>query len=165
MPAPAGVSTSSTPSTSPTSDIIDLGPNAPDYRWHAEVPRNVVAQTMYDQVMDLDYSSHVKEEVAGADNIMYSAMMGCWRELHKLQDPPELDPDWWFVDDGGDPYRPVFHNPQADDGEPPSMDTMNEIVTNRHPRRQDPRGPPRRRPDPGSNVVRGVLPPPGDRGS
>ena len=77
-------------------DIIDLGPNAPDYRWHADVPKLNVAQAMYDAVMELDYTSHVKEEVARDDAVMYSAMLGCWRELYKLQDPPgHLDPDWW----------------------------------------------------------------------
>jgi len=78
-------------------DIIDLGRDAPDYRWHADVPRVHVAQALYDAVLNLDYSSHVKEEVSGADNVMYSSMLGCWRELYKLQDPPgEVDTDWWW---------------------------------------------------------------------
>lgn len=69
-------------------DIIDLGPNAPDYRWHADIPKLNAAQAIYDAVMAIDYESHVKEEVAGDDRVMYSAMLGCWRELYKLQDPP-----------------------------------------------------------------------------
>lgn len=83
-------------------DVIDLGPNCPDYRWHAEIPRANVAQAMYDAVMDLDYASHVKEEVAGPDNVMYSAMLGCWRELHRLQEPIKRDPDWWWDRTAGD---------------------------------------------------------------
>jgi hypothetical protein len=69
-------------------DVIDLGPNCPAYRWHANLPRLNVASKLYDAVIDLDYTSHVKENVAGSDDVMYSAMLGCWRELYKLQDPP-----------------------------------------------------------------------------
>lgn len=78
-------------------DIIDLGPNAPDYRWHADVPKLNAAQVMYDAVMAIDYDSHVKENVAGTDHVMYSAMLGCWRELHRLQVTEPEYPD--FADD------------------------------------------------------------------
>ena len=84
-------------------DIIDLGPNAPDYRWHAEIPRVNVAQVMYESVMDLDYSSHVKEEVSGDDDQMYHAMLQCWTSLRRLQDPPTPERDWWN-DDRFDAY-------------------------------------------------------------
>ena len=60
-------------------DIIDLGPDCPDYRFHANIPRLNVAQKLHDAVMDLHVQSHVKEAVAGNDEAMYSAMMGCWR--------------------------------------------------------------------------------------
>jgi hypothetical protein len=81
-------------------DIIDLGPDAPDYRWHADVPRSHVAQAMYDSVMDLDYTSHVKEAVAGDDDVMYTAMLGCWRALYQLQDQAAPDrPGWLNLND------------------------------------------------------------------
>jgi hypothetical protein len=80
-------------------DIIDLGENAPDYRWHADIPRANVAQKMHDAVMELDYTSHVKEEVAGDDNQMYQAMLACWTALHRLQDPPRPERDWWTYDE------------------------------------------------------------------
>ena len=81
----------------PDAAIIDLGPDAPDYRWHADIPRLNVAQVMYDAVLDVDYTSHVKEEVAGDDNAMYTAMLACWTALHRLQDPPRPVPqrDLW----------------------------------------------------------------------
>ena len=66
-------------------DIIDLGTDAPDYRWHADIPRLNVAQVMYEAVMDIDYTSHVKENVAGNDPVMYAAMLACWNALHRLQ--------------------------------------------------------------------------------
>jgi len=78
------------------SDVIDFGPNAPDYQFHADVPRTIVAQAMHDAVMNLSYSSHVKEEVSGPDNVMYRAMLDCWTALMRLQRPPKLaDDDWW----------------------------------------------------------------------
>jgi len=70
-------------------DIIDLGADCPDYRYHADIPRLNVAQKMYDAVMNVGYASHVKEEVAAKDGVFYRAMLGCWRELYTLQDPPK----------------------------------------------------------------------------
>ena len=68
--------------------VIDLGVDAPDYRFHADVPRVNVAHAIYDAILAIDYDSHVKENVAGNDHVMYSAMLGCWRELYRLQDEP-----------------------------------------------------------------------------
>jgi hypothetical protein len=77
-------------------DIIDLGDDAPDYRWHASLPRVHVAQAMYDTVLnDVTYDSHVKEEVSGTDNEMYSAMLACWTALYRLQKPENREGDWW----------------------------------------------------------------------
>jgi hypothetical protein len=70
-------------------EIIDLGPNCPDYRWHANVSKDEAADVMFEAVMDLDYTSHVKESVTGGDAVFYGAMLGCWRELYALQDRPK----------------------------------------------------------------------------
>ena len=78
-------------------DITDFGENASDYRFHADIPKPHVAQKLYDAIMDLSYSSHVKENVAGNDAVFYSAMLGCWRELHRLQVAEPEYPD--FADD------------------------------------------------------------------
>lgn len=86
-------------------DIIDLGPDCPDYRFHADIPRDYVAHKLYEAVQDLTYTSHVKESVARDDDVFYGAMLGCWRELHRLQDPPgSPDQDWWntYYDDDND---------------------------------------------------------------
>jgi hypothetical protein len=75
----------------PDATIEDLGVNAPDYRWHANVDRADAAAKVAQTVMDVDYTSHVKEAVTGghgpgADHQFYSAMMQCWRALNTLQD-------------------------------------------------------------------------------
>jgi len=90
-------------------EVIDLGPNAPDYRWHCDIPRDEAATVLMDAVMALDYTSHVKEEVSGPDNVMHRAMMSCWSALYRLQrpDPVPHDDDWWtpsLFDDGDAPY-------------------------------------------------------------
>jgi hypothetical protein len=66
-------------------EIIDLGPDAPDYRWHADVSRMVVIWAMANAVDQLDYTSHAKEAMAGDDKVFYDALLGCWRELETLQ--------------------------------------------------------------------------------
>jgi hypothetical protein len=48
-----------------------------------------------DALQDLDYVSHVKEEVAGTDDAMYTAMLGCWTALYRLQRPDPPTADWW----------------------------------------------------------------------
>jgi hypothetical protein len=82
--------------------VIDLGVRAPDYRWHADVPRQQVADVMAKSVMDLDYHSHVKEAITGGsgpkgDPVFYRAMMSCWNALFALQRPPAAprEPDFW----------------------------------------------------------------------
>jgi hypothetical protein len=69
-------------------DVIDLGPDCPDYRFHANIPRLTVAHKVYDAITAISYHSHVKEEVARGDQVFYQALLGCWRELYALQDPP-----------------------------------------------------------------------------
>jgi hypothetical protein len=69
-------------------EIIDLGTDAPDYRYHANVPRVDVIDVMTEAILDLDYTSHVKEEVAGKDTEFYEAMMQCWSALYTLQSEP-----------------------------------------------------------------------------
>lgn len=76
-------------------EVIDLGAACPDYRYHANVDRAAAAAVIANAVLDIDYSSHVKEEVSGADDVMYSAMLSCWTALHRLQDPPSPAADWW----------------------------------------------------------------------
>jgi hypothetical protein len=72
--------------TFPDTDIEDLGVNAPDYRWHCDVDRAAAASLMAQTVMDIDYTSHVKEAVTQGDHDFYSSMMGAWRELNRMQD-------------------------------------------------------------------------------
>jgi hypothetical protein len=86
-------------------DLVDLGPDAPDYRWHCSVPRVQAAQAIYDAVLnDVTYESHVKEAVAGDDPVFYQALLSCWTALRRLQEPdrpavgswrqPTFDPAW-----------------------------------------------------------------------
>lgn len=89
-------------------DIIDLGVNAPDYRWAVNLPRATVAQVIHDAVMDIDYVSHVKEEVAGKDDLMYSAMLRCWSALMTLQRPEPLPRADWWTPPIPDTYAPGF---------------------------------------------------------
>jgi hypothetical protein len=77
-------------------DIIDLGPGAPDYRWHADVYREEAIERLADALRDLNYTSHVKEEVSGDDKKMSQAMFACWYALQKLQEEPlQPDHDFW----------------------------------------------------------------------
>ena len=66
-------------------EVIEM-PDA-DYRWHADVHRLKLMMVMADAISDLDYTSHVKESVAGDDRAMYRAMLDCWSALHRLQEP------------------------------------------------------------------------------
>src|SRR6186997_199990 len=59
-------------------DIIDFGPKPSDYRYHCNVPRLVFEAWMTREIQELDYTSHVKENVSGDDDEMYAAMMSCW---------------------------------------------------------------------------------------
>jgi hypothetical protein len=100
--------------------VIDLGPKAPDYRWHLDIPRSAAAHALAAQVETLDYDSHVKESVSGKDNVMYRAMLSCWTALHRLQDPePSPSRDWWT------PPAPATYAPgfdEFDNGDPDEMD-------------------------------------------
>jgi hypothetical protein len=91
-------------------DIIDLGVGAPDYRWHADVPRVDVAEAMVDEVAELDYTSHVKESVSGKDQDMYRAMLKCWNALYELQRPmPKPSArDFWTTPPPASPQREHF---------------------------------------------------------
>lgn len=76
-----------------------------DYRWRAEVPRNVVAAFVAGQVMEVDYTSHAKEAMSEGDAGRHAAYMGVWRELNRLQvrdlGGPVADYGDWPLD-GGD---------------------------------------------------------------
>lgn len=69
-----------------TDRIIDFGPNANDYRWHLDVPRVHVVDTMTEAILDIDYDSHVKEAVADNHPEMYGPMLETWRAFYDLQD-------------------------------------------------------------------------------
>jgi hypothetical protein len=56
-----------------------------DYRWRLEVPREIVADMLADAVDELDYDSHVKEEVSGADKDLYHAMLRMWNAHYDYQ--------------------------------------------------------------------------------
>lgn len=64
-------------------EVIEL-PTA-DYRWHCDITRAHFIEFLTEAVLDMDYTSHVKEEIAGDDNQMYRAMLSCWTALHALQ--------------------------------------------------------------------------------
>ncbi len=104
-------------------EIIDYGPNPPDYRWHANVPREDVAEAISDSIMNMSYTSHVKESVSGNDRQMYRAMMSTWNAFYELQRPPRTDGDWWtsrfedIEDDdavGPDEYDRMFPSARQD---------------------------------------------------
>jgi hypothetical protein len=97
-------------------EVIDLGENAPDYRWHCELTRSEVREVMMDMVDTLDYTSHVKEEVSGPDNQMYNAMMRCWSALMTLQRPERPESDWWhdrddYYDERAGNWDDVINDP------------------------------------------------------
>ncbi|HEY7033111.1 MAG TPA: hypothetical protein VH482_17360 [Thermomicrobiales bacterium] len=73
----------------PNADIIEVTDG--DYRWHADVPWPKVAWLAINALRDMDYTSHVKEAVAGDDDAFYEAMLGCWRELWRIQHAEEMD--------------------------------------------------------------------------
>lgn len=75
-------------------EVIDLGEDAPDYRWHADVSRVDVQEAMVDMIDELDYASHVKEEVAGEDDAFYSVLLRCWSALMTLQRPLPVGASW-----------------------------------------------------------------------
>ena len=89
-------------------DVIDLGPDAPDYRFHADVPRHKAAYAIADAVMDLHYTSHVKEHVARSDDVFYKAMLACWSALHRLQDTPTPASERRTLDAERDTVRRYF---------------------------------------------------------
>jgi len=57
-----------------------------DYAWRLRVPRGEVVDLLMDAVLDLDYESHVKEEVSGADNALYRSMLDCWTAMMRYQE-------------------------------------------------------------------------------
>ena len=68
------------------STVIDLGPEAPDYRWHANVARETLIRYLVGYVAErLTYTSHAKEAMAGDDDDYYSSLMGTWSAMMKLQ--------------------------------------------------------------------------------
>lgn len=71
----------------PHATIEDLGEDAPDYRWHANVARMDFALLIADMIGKISYTSHVKESVSGDDNALYSSMMGAWDSFYRMQKP------------------------------------------------------------------------------
>lgn len=67
-------------------EVIDLGPNAPDYRWHADVDVSLAADAIARAVETIDYDSHAKEAMSGDDRTMYRALLKVWSDLYVLQD-------------------------------------------------------------------------------
>ena len=106
------------------SDVIDLGENCPDYRWHADIPRQNAAAALVDALMDIDYSSHVKESVSGPDNEMYRAMMSAWAAFNRLQARPGLDADWWTSADGYDDEDALYGDVDEDEFDPAEEDLL-----------------------------------------
>jgi len=73
----------------PDAEIIEVTDG--DYRWHADVPWATVAWHVIRSLRDMDYTSHVKEAVAGDDDDFYEAMLACWSALWRVQHAEELD--------------------------------------------------------------------------
>lgn len=76
-------------------DTFDISPDAVidlaqtgryyDYRWHADIDARVAAVAMFEAVRDIEYTSHVKENVSMGDPDMYTAMLRCWSALNEIQ--------------------------------------------------------------------------------
>ena len=65
-------------------EIIDMRDEA-DYRFHADVPRELANAKIVDALNDVDYESHAKEHMAGDDRGYLNALMGVWGKLLNLQ--------------------------------------------------------------------------------
>ena len=66
-------------------EVIDFGSDASDYRYHCDVPRSEFAVWLLDRLSEVDYESHAKEAMAGDDSAFYGSLLGCWRELYRIQ--------------------------------------------------------------------------------
>lgn len=81
--------------------------NKADYRWRLVVPVERAKCAMLKAFNELDYTSHAKEAMAGADQERYGAYMSTWTALMRLQDPsygrstsfPRGSSGEWFCDD------------------------------------------------------------------
>lgn len=65
--------------------VVDFGEKASDYRYHCDVPRDEFAAWLLIELDQVDYTSHAKEAMSGDDHEFYSALMGCWGQLAKIQ--------------------------------------------------------------------------------
>lgn len=78
-----------------------------DYRWHLDISRGEWIDYLADAAMDVDYTSHVKEAIAGNDMDMYRALLATWTAMYGLQSAEELEPDvdefGWDDDDDEPP--------------------------------------------------------------
>jgi hypothetical protein len=69
-----------------------------DYRWHLNVPRAEVAEYLMFAIEDLDYVSHVKEEIAlglapaARMDAMYDIWSAMWRVQQSMLPPPSPEP-------------------------------------------------------------------------
>jgi hypothetical protein len=120
--------------TFPECEVIDLGINCPDYRWHTDIARQDAIDHVIASLESIDYPSHVKEEVTGgtgkdADHVFYRAMLDCWTALARLQDRPPRDPDFWSRYDDWEDRRtyPDFD----DDREPESITDLSDTIAGR----------------------------------
>ena len=97
------------------SEIIEK-PTA-DYRWRLKVPRRRVIAAVVQALEDIDYDSHVKEELSGQDDDRYKAYYDCWTALGRLQpggpyggshrdQPDDYLIDWHDEDRGVSPPKP-----------------------------------------------------------
>ena len=74
-----------------------------DYAFRLPVPRSIVSQFLDVSVQRVDYTSHVKEELAGKDDVRYSAYLGVWSALGKLQEGGPYSSGKWSTKDWGYP--------------------------------------------------------------
>lgn len=79
-------------------DAAEVGGNY-DYAWRVKVPRGEVIELMTEALLDLDYTSHVKEEVSDHDTQLYRSMMDCWQAMMRYQQlEGSREEDMWGSD-------------------------------------------------------------------
>jgi hypothetical protein len=69
-------------------DIVE--DEAADYRFRVRVRRSDFIELMVELIVDIDYTSHVKEEVSGYDNSLYAAMMRSWTAMLDYQEGRDI---------------------------------------------------------------------------
>lgn len=71
----------------PDNAVLDMKtePGTYDYRWHCDVARGEWVDYLVGAAMDVDYTSHAKEAMAGGDKTFYRALLRVWTAMHELQ--------------------------------------------------------------------------------